>query len=803
MPCTREEFYKTVRSNEVKSLIARARQALAEGRQKDYDQLKRGLPGFIFMATFDQNQGKNGTNPPAAWRLQSAARLNGLVMLDFDHMKEPPREVFRRLAPQMLDDTSPNAILLAHVTPSGQGLRLVCSADAQRGNLADNQQYISRCLGLECDKAVKNADRLSFAVSEEDILYINDLIFTWNDEEYNEKFGHLYRGNNSNPTHHAAGSGAGSNGQADNHVGGNNATHGPAGVETTLKQNEEGEYVFGNVTYRAIVEAWLKKNGQPQVGVRHQALLRMAGDLRYVCDNSPQNLKLVVRLAPFVCDMDKEGAKAEVDAVCDDVCQRKSWLSMPQRMGQVLQMAGAKNGPGSDDDGPDLSLYTMFWKRLEPLICPPYDVACFGVDNENKLGAVFVAGTMFCTLMTRCWYEHFDGQSHRMNPQAYIIGDPASGKSFADRLDRNIMGAMRAADRPAREAEAEYKRAQKERSTSSKAQKGDALKRPEGVIRYLPSRTSNAVFYRRQLNAKEEQGGEVTPLHLYTFDSELDANNVAQSSGAWIGKHDLELKAFHNEWTGVDYANGDSVNDIIQVFYNTVVTGTPISLTRKINLRNVNDGLCSRIAIFRMLPTRYKMVERGSQLRNHEVECQLKQWGFNFDGMSGELPLKPLVDHVYSLCEMSAFEAEASDDRVLDYLRKRAVFYAIWLTVPRIYGRQWDKYKETGEISINDDDLRFATLIYDAVIYWQDHFFGSMLQESWNNAAQEYQPRRRTSRNSQAYNALPETFSSAQCASALAVSAQAAAMQVSRWKKAGYVEATGKGQFKKIVSQLV
>ena len=43
------------------------------------------------------------------------------------------------------------------------------------------------------------------------------------------------------------------------------------------------------------------------------------------------------------------------------------------------------------------------------------------------------------------------------------------------------------------------------------------------------------------------------------FDSELDSSITAQSGGAWIGNHDLELKAFHNELSGVDYANNYSI----------------------------------------------------------------------------------------------------------------------------------------------------------------------------------------------------------------------------------------------------
>ena len=215
-------------------------------------------------------------------------------------------------------------------------------------------------------------------------------------------------------------------------------------------------------------------------------------------------------------------------------------------------------------------VYSQFWERLKPLLTEPYDLATYRMDDYNKLGGVFAAGAMFCTLMTRCWYRHFDGEGQRMNPQVYLIGNPGSGKGEISKMDEIIMSPVKAADKAGRRAEAEYKREMVERSTSTKAQKGEPLTRPDFCVRYLPSRTSNAVFFRRAMNAVEVIDGEETNLHLYTFDSELDGNTTAQSGGSWIGKHDIELKAFHNEFTGVDFANQNFENGVIQVFYNYV-----------------------------------------------------------------------------------------------------------------------------------------------------------------------------------------------------------------------------------------
>ena len=456
----------------------------------------------------------------------------------------------------------------------------------------------------------------------------------------------------------------------------------------------------------------------------------------------------------------------------------------------------------------ELDKYALFWERLKPLMTEIYDLPTYRMDDYNKLGGVFAAGTMYCTLMTRCWYMHFDGEMQRMNPQAYLIGDPASGKGEAEKMDKIIMAPVITADKVGRDAEKEYKRQQKERSTSTKAQKGEALKRPEYVIRYLPSKTSNAIFYRRQLNAVEERDGEKFPLHLYTFDSELDSNTTAQSGGSWIGKHDIELKAFHNEFTGVDFANNDSINDVLQIFYNSVISGTPISLNRKVTPRNVNDGLCSRMAIFKMLGSSFKMIDKGNKNLNHEKRCRLKQWAFKLDKLQGEMPIKKLVDHVYKLCEDSAAQAEMEHDKVLDYLRKRAVFYATWFTVPRIAERaiiEAEKKKEADPVKlmkVEKSDLDFATLIYEAIIYWQDFFFGRMLQDSWENAERDMKPRARNTMNNFAYNNLPKQFTTKDAEAELKISYVAAAKQLERWVSIGCIKRLKQGRYQKIIDTL-
>ena len=878
------------------------------------------------MAKFEKSKGANGTRPENTWRLQKAAHLTGLVMLDVDHMEDDPRKVFAAIPEHWLDDDCGNQILLAHVTPSGCGLRLVCKADPKRGNLADNQQFIAHSLGLKSDACVKNADRLSFAVTAKDIIYIDNQIFTYENEEYDKMYGENYRRGDSRPRQsdlqptpdpsRAGGEGHSKPTPNPSRREGHSDT--PSIERTSLQGNQsplpwggdggrlpvinspsrlegvaagrgsreqagavnapqpplilEGEsdtsvaQLFRGIKRKDIAAAWLKAKGTPENGERHMTMVAAACDLRYICDNDPVAVCALVKLLPFVQDIIKERGEEEVEKACSDACKYAMKPTLPKAVRAALQptpdpsrregglntssteqgnqtpLPSGGDGGGLDGDEHLLSKYAEFWERLRPFLADendPYALATYRMADANKLGGVFAAGTMLCTLLTRCWYRHFDGEAHRLNPQTYIIGDPASGKGEAEKMDQIIMAPVIVADRVGREAEAEYKRQQKERATSSKAQKGEALKRPEFCIRYIPSRTSNAVFFRRAKNAKEEINGEQFPLHLYTFDSELDGNTTAQSGGSWIGKHDIELKAFHNECTGVDFANADSVNEIIEVYYNSVVTGTPISLSRKVTLRNVNDGLCSRMAIFKMLSDDYKMIAKGNRNINADKNCKLKQWAFKFDKLSGELHIEKLVEHVYKLCEEKAYEAEAAHDKVLDYLRKRAVFYAIWFTVPRIvaraikerptpnpsraggeanYLRGKNRPVEVSQrpsrsggdgggspldfVKVEDSDLEFATLMFDAVIYWQDYFFGRMLEESWDNALKNQARRARNTANSAMFITLPQQFKIEDVIEGLKISYVAAQAQIKRWAKSGYVERAKQGMYKKLVQSI-
>jgi hypothetical protein len=115
------------------------------------------------------------------------------------------------------------------------------------------------------------------------------------------------------------------------------------------------------------------------------------------------------------------------------------------------------------------------------------------------------------------------------------------------------------------------------------------------------------------------------------------------------------------------------------------------------------------------------------------------------------------------------------------------VYYAIWFTLPRIYGRQWETYRENGQVEINDEDLQFASIIYEAVIYWQDYYFGRMLSDSWQNAKNEVQPRKRITKAAQDFEALPKQFTSEDVAKVINIDEHLAIQRIANWRKSGYI----------------
>ena len=180
---------------------------MARGDKNVYDKKKKGLPFVIFIATygesdkvFENKSTGEKTTRRGTWRNQKYCRLNGLCVIDFDHVKGDVRKVWQE-AYEKLSDEDKRRILFVFVTPSGQGLKVVFIADAAVGNLIDNQIAFSLKLGLNPDESCKDASRGAFLTTPEDIIFIDEeRLINYQDDAFGEKYDEAYHQGESQPT---------------------------------------------------------------------------------------------------------------------------------------------------------------------------------------------------------------------------------------------------------------------------------------------------------------------------------------------------------------------------------------------------------------------------------------------------------------------------------------------------------------------------------------------------------------------------------------------------------------------------
>ncbi len=797
------------------------RAAAKVGDVEKANNIKRKLPMFMFMCGHIDDHAYEGKScfiekgKVGSWRNQQHVHPNGLVMLDFDDHDFDYKVWWFEKGVTLIDKAH---ILLAHLTPKW-GLRLVCIADEKVGNLADNQEAISKLIGLEYDGACKDASRGSFICTNNDILYQDNKIFNYENHEFDKKYGDSYRTGDSRNTsavrpHNVRSNGTNDGGSPENVGCSQSQAQGTTGYDkVTLEKDEEGNYCFAGVPYASIQDAlWNAYGGKPRVGTRHTNVLSMAHRLRYICDNNKDNILAVID----GCGLPQD----EVEQIVDSVIAKPMAPYIPTKIRDVIEgvfkqlslkspfRGNVPSAVGGADQVAAISPidYMYWWNRLRPTICDGLSDAVQFLPDEIKMGGVLAAGAMFGTYLTRIHFLHYDGEMRRMSFLVYIEGLPASGKSFLDTMNKLIMEPMKVADDLGRKMEEKYKEDLKMRQASTKNQKEQAMEIPKACIRKVPTNTSNSQLFTRLQNAKETINGETVYLHLFTCESEIASMNKV-GSAAWIAKNDIECKAFQNEFTGVDYKNMDSSNaSDVEVNWNIVATGTPDAFRKKFRATDALTGLTTRVALFPMPERWFGMIEkRTCKNRDFAAESRLRSWGYRLDKLHGEAICPKLVDVAYDWCAEMAKEAGANNDRIADFFRKRVPFYIVRYGIVHNILRDLEyveklmKDNKPLKLRINKQDIDFALTIGDFIYMMQIRMFGQQTLEALENGTKDFVPHERKSAFDELYKSLPNQFDTATLAKAYKIEQAAASSHIKRLKARGLIKSIKHGVFKKII----
>ena len=722
--------------------------------------LKRKLPAFIFQATFDDTTSKAGKT--GAWRKQAATKLTGLVVMDIDHV-ENPLTLYQGWIEKGLD-LKALGIVLIYITPSGKGIKIVFKARLDWGNIIDNQHAMGNVLNVVVDESCKDASRMSFICKESDILYIDKELFTYENKAFSERYTALYRDGHSQATKEVLALPIGIK---------------PGDVSTTLDMTNGEIIKWHGYDVQGIIDArYADKLPCEADSNRHSESLKLATDLLLMLDSDKQLVQHIVEAQPWVQEIiasRNENVAQTVSSAADCVAQKekKYACSLPSKaMQEAIQKATGKTfleiTKAQTQKTVTLKedeMSQMLWDwgaQIEAMFddFPILKDICKGLKRNQYPAALIVAGAFEMTLMTRCTYRfyHRPEELRRLNSSALIIGDPASGKSFATRLFKLLAAPIVAADKVGRDAINAYREQMRTKGANK-----EKPKKPKVVVRVHPARTSNAQFIQDMVNAVETVDGEEMHLHMLTFDTELDNTLSVQKGGSWIDKMSLELKAFHNEEDGQAYSNMDSILQDFNVYWNYVYTGTPIALKKKVNEQNFGSGLATRLTCIPLPATNFEMMSRESTV-DYESDARIKAWAEKLDRMKGELTVQKIVDELYDWTARRMMDAAENNSRADEMLLKRCAYHGLNYAAPFIVMRHWDKIKQDGdywcgEFETDEIDWRLTELIVNMQFACQRHYFGAMAEAYFDNKLKDASVNvQRRQKTFEAFARLPEEF---------------------------------------------
>ena len=514
---------------------------------------------------------------------------------------------------------------------------------------------------------------------------------------------------------------------------------------------------------------------------RHAESLKLATDLMLMLDGDKKLVQTIVERQSWVQEIIEErdeDVAQTVESAAKQLAKKEETTSKPypsKAMQAAIQavtgltyreLISESAAEGGVTASTSIEKKLQQWgEEIEGMFddFPLLRDVCEGLKKSQYPAALFVAGGVMMTLMTRTWYRfyHRPQQERRLNCSLFIIGHPASNKSMADDIYEVLSTPIAAADKAGLAALNRYKQDQKKKPANK-----EGKDKPQGIIRIHPARTSNGQLIQDMLNAKETIEGKEIQLHLFTFDTELDNSTTLQQGGSWINKQSMELKAFHNEKDGQMYQNSDSPVDEFRVTWNFIYTGTPIALKRKVNERNFGSGLSTRLAVIPMPKTNFKMIgfEEKTAIDWQRLD-RMKTWAYRLDSRFGELPFWGIVKKLYDWTKDRMADCEEDDNEANELMLKRVAYHAINYSAPFIDARHWDKMKQKGsywmgEYETDETDWKLCELIARIQYATQQHFFGVLAEKYFDDMNNDVQftGKRHQQKSVDGYNRLPDVF---------------------------------------------
>ncbi len=737
--CTPALFNQVVDSAQTTRVCAEIEDALEKVRRgemcrEDYEayksERKRQLAIFTPHAVF-----------PHGRRCNEDAVASGLSMYDIDHIPDP-RGYFRSM---VADRVGELGIVLAHVTPSTEGLRLFFVIPDGM-NLEEAQKWMSGQLGdADYDGCVKDLARCSFVVPRDYILYL--------DEE--ELFGD--RGVKDD-----GGSGGTKDeaGNAPSIV----APHPPTG-ETLSPSPASHPLSFKGIPYSSIIsEWWARTGGEPQEGERNVRLHQLAVNLRAICDNRREVLLAVMPRLGL--------SESELKGIVDSACKESPKGVTKVMQGIVDTLLPADAGE-TEDTGEHTNLSTLNTKQMNALPIGLKE-SLIGVPQDMQMPVLCSVLPIAAAYADQVEVEYCDGQRQRLGLMSIIRGEQASGKSVCKNAVDVWKRQFDEEDALARRREEEWKERKKGRKANEKAPED-----PKVLIRMVPVTVSCSTLLKRFKNARGHC--------LYSFGEELDTLRKTNGAGSWSSKYDIYRVAFdHGEW-GQDYNSDQAESGVVKVAYNWTMLGTNGAMRKCFKQDNIENGLSSRIMVAEMPDSAFSKMPKFGR-RSPDDEARIQEAVTRLRSCCGFVDTPRLRRAVAQWVEEKRVEAAKDIDRVKDTYRKRAAVIGFRCGV--VFHLLSGKGRETRQC------LDFAMLMAEYTLSQQVAAFGEVLMNEYVNAREECQ---RYGANHNVFDRLAPTFTMDDLRSLKRGFCGESALRniITRWRRDGWIEKADSRHWKK------
>lgn len=525
-------------------------------------------------------------------------------------------------------------------------------------------------------------------------------------------------------------------------------------------------------------------DGAPK-GQRHNTMLKLANDLIILLDNNEAQVKRALMQLPWVQDVVKERGEKELENVIDSakklLKKRESDSFYAPRPSKEMQTAievltrkkykeltsGHSGRMSSTDD--QMEMLIRMGKQIKKFnsYFPLLELVCHRHKLQNFAAVLFVAAGFCTTLMTRCWYTFYPapGSKSRINSLVMLIGRFGGLKGFAVRLYDLLMEPIKKADQAQIDALNAWNIEREKNNGASKS----STARPSSIYRCLPPETSAAAIREAEFNAKEEIDGEMWPLHVSIFDSELNNTLDQMKKSHMDAFKSLWLKSFHNEWGGSLLKTSSSPVGEFRIHFNAVYTGTYDAFEKIATESTYSSGIASRFASILMGPSHYEMMEYVEPtLKDKQVEQQILEWAYKLDATKGEIPTMALSKALYQWTSGKMDEAREEQSEVLEDLCKRPAWVGINLALPFIVSRHWadmvkdddGRFKCGAGFHLDKHDIDLALFIAQAQYDFQQYFYYEIGQKVHDKHSEQSFGRKQQSRCQLAFKRLPEVFTS-------------------------------------------